>query len=369
MTSSTPFKILPLAQYYARMQQPFCPSGSAPSYSILQARRSSTIPAPFLQAGPVVCQEVSNFLYSEITIAYVPNAVVTQTGAVVVDDEWVIQETLEGTLETNGLGPDVSPEMLKQCAVSDEIIINANRLGMWNYSLFLLEVAPMLLITTMVPGLERLRAKVFYQAFMSQHDLDSRATIFDLFGFPPERIVIADQPFTRHAGVVLFKLNDPHRTKRLSQMLAPTCAVLRQELSTVSEPGGGRRIYVSRKAANSRKVSNYSEVLDVLARHRVIPLELESIPTETQVDLFSKADLVVAEHGAGLANIAFMRPGSFVVEVFPEPLATRMVYRYIAAHCRLNYCYATTPVETGWQWYKDNITVSPDLYDNFLNQL
>ena len=368
MSTTAPIKILPLAQYYPKMAQPFRPSGTTASYSTLQARRSETIPVPLFQAGPVPCQEVRDFLYSEVAIAYIPNAVVTRTGAVIVDNQWVIQETLEGTLESNGLGPEVTAETLARSPSSDEVIINANRLGMWNYSLFLLEVAPMLLLTTMVPGLETLRAKVFYQAFMAKADLASRAAMFGLFGFPPERIAVADQDFTRHAGVVLFKLNDPHRTKRLSQMLAPTCAVLRQELCTPSDPGA-RRIYISREAASSRKVSNYPDVLDVLSRHQVTPFVLEGMPLATQVDLFSKADLVVAEHGAGLANIAFMRPGSFVVELLPEPLATRMVYRYIAAHGRLNYCYGTTPVAPGWQWHKDDLAVPPELYNGFLKQI
>jgi hypothetical protein len=366
MATGHALKILPLSGYYAGMKQPFSPTGTEARYSILQPRRAGSIPQPELQIGPILCSAVAEFAYSEIAIAYLPKAIVTRTGAVVVDDQFVIQETLEGTLEDNGLGAQLSADDLARCPYVDEVVINTNRLGMWNYSLFLMEVTPSLMISMMVPGLDEIRAKIFFQDFTSRQDIENRGTVFRMFGFPANRIVMAEKPLERHKGVIVFKLNDPHRSQRLSQMLSPTCAILRHEFATPSV-ASPRRIYISRQSAPSRKVSNFADLQDVFSKHDVTPIELERLPMASQVDLFSKADLVIAEHGAGLANIAFMRPGSVVVEAIPDTIATRAAFRYTAAHSKLNYLYTTIATDPNWKWNQDNVRVPPELYDFLLS--
>lgn len=44
-------------------------------------------------------------------------------------------------------------------------------------------------------------------------------------------------------------------------------------------------------------------------------IQLEKIPLEKQVEYFYNARVVVAQHGAGLANCIWMRPGSIVIEL------------------------------------------------------
>jgi capsular polysaccharide biosynthesis protein len=51
-------------------------------------------------------------------------------------------------------------------------------------------------------------------------------------------------------------------------------------------------------------------------------VRLEQIPFEEQVRLFSTAALVIGQHGAGLANCAWMQPGSRVVELANKPELT-----------------------------------------------
>ena len=45
---------------------------------------------------------------------------------------------------------------------------------------------------------------------------------------------------------------------------------------------------------------------------------LEEMPFVEQIALFSKADIVVAQHGAALANLAWGKPGLRVIEILPE---------------------------------------------------
>jgi capsular polysaccharide biosynthesis protein len=44
---------------------------------------------------------------------------------------------------------------------------------------------------------------------------------------------------------------------------------------------------------------------------------LEDLSPGQQIDLFRAADIIVAQHGAGLANLLFCVPGTRVIELMP----------------------------------------------------
>jgi hypothetical protein len=79
--------------------------------------------------------------------------------------------------------------------------------------------------------------------------------------------------------------------------------------------GTGRRIFIERPA-HSRDFINKREILEVLAAHS---FEVFGPSQFNSADLFfSDAELVVGTHGAGLANIAFCREGTGVLEIVPS---------------------------------------------------
>ncbi len=78
-----------------------------------------------------------------------------------------------------------------------------------------------------------------------------------------------------------------------------------------------RRLYISRNDAKLRRVANEAELSPLLAAHGFEIVILTGMPIADQVRLFIEAEAVVAPHGAGLAHIAWMRPGAKVVEFFP----------------------------------------------------
>ena len=65
------------------------------------------------------------------------------------------------------------------------------------------------------------------------------------------------------------------------------------------------RIYVSRKLAGKRHLSNEDEFLPLLKKYKFRKVYLEKMTIIEQVDLFRKASHVIAAHGAGLTNILF----------------------------------------------------------------
>ena len=172
---------------------------------------------------------------------------------------------------------------------------------------------------------------------------------------------------TRYKGIVIFKINDRYRNYRISQLMPEVSAALRTSFAT----GGrsvGRNIYVSRKNAPSRRIRNF-ELLEeaVLRKYDFVQVDLDNASLTEQVDAFSKADFVLAEHGAGLANTMFMRPASTIIEIFPKPMVGRYMYRVIANNLKINYVFGCMDVEEGWRWFADDMTVDVPLYKKLVS--
>lgn len=79
--------------------------------------------------------------------------------------------------------------------------------------------------------------------------------------------------------------------------------------------GGERRLYVSR-AGCTRNARNEADV-DALMRAHGFEIYNPAASTDSRRD-FSEADVVVGLSGAGLADLAFCRPGARVLELIPS---------------------------------------------------
>lgn len=81
--------------------------------------------------------------------------------------------------------------------------------------------------------------------------------------------------------------------------------------------GGSPRVYLSRASASSRRILNEDALLLELGRRGFRVVEAESLTVSEQMSIFNSAKVVVAPHGAGLANISFSNPGLFLLELHP----------------------------------------------------
>ena len=133
-------------------------------------------------------------------------------------------------------------------------------------------------------------------------------------GIPAERIVRLEQfPHLRPDALVTASWTgsfDPAVAEWLRDAFLPLL-----EAPTAAAP---KRIYLSRARCASRHLRNENEVLDVIGRLGFQTVFCEDLPFMSQVALFHGADAVLAPHGAGLANLAFCRPGTKVIEIFNE---------------------------------------------------
>jgi capsular polysaccharide biosynthesis protein len=85
-------------------------------------------------------------------------------------------------------------------------------------------------------------------------------------------------------------------------------------------PAGGpgpRRLYLSRRDDNKRRLLNEDELEAEMAARGFTVVSPENLPVAEQVALFRDAAVVVAPTGAALANCMFMAPGAAVFEIQP----------------------------------------------------
>ena len=101
-------------------------------------------------------------------------------------------------------------------------------------------------------------------------------------------------------------------------------------------PAAQRRIYISRRDAQTRRVTNEAEVLALLGRYGFEVIVPGELPYREQVAAFAAASHVVGPHGAGLTNVALCRPGTQVLEIF-HPLYGTAAFAMAAHGGQLRY--------------------------------
>jgi Glycosyltransferase 61 len=82
-------------------------------------------------------------------------------------------------------------------------------------------------------------------------------------------------------------------------------------------PPAGTRLYISRGDAGFRRIRNEDQVIEQLSRLGFRSVALAGLSFADQARLFHDAALIVAPHGAGLANLVLAPSGIQIVELLP----------------------------------------------------
>lgn len=108
------------------------------------------------------------------------------------------------------------------------------------------------------------------------------------------------------------------------------------------------RIYVSRSKSPSRPLRNEREIEDALTEKGFAVVHLEEFSFPEQMALVRNAKTIVAPHGAGLANLVAVSPGTTVVE-FLSRNWFNTCYAKLAVQLGCNYRFveSAVPAEPG----------------------
>lgn len=157
-----------------------------------------------------------------------------------------------------------------------------------------------------------------------------------LFDVPPARILGT----TEHPALRPERLIAPSLIHHPFIVPEHVCDFLRRRiLSKLAAPAvKRRRIMIDRGDAPARRIRNVDELSPLLKDHGIELVKLSGMSISRQAELFRDAELVIANHGAALANLVFCQPGTRVLQVIAPGMMERE-YRTISQHGRLRHDY------------------------------
>jgi capsular polysaccharide biosynthesis protein len=150
----------------------------------------------------------------------------------------------------------------------------------------------------------------------------------DLLDIPPSRLL----PVPAGQIVACRRLYVPTQLRnhpRMAEGIAWLRARLAPQLAT-QQTDDGALLYASRREQTNRRVLNEDEIEAMLAQmgfRVIVPGEM-SVPA--QIEAFSRARVVVAPHGAALANMVFAPPEATLVEICSSAILHMGEVRYLA---------------------------------------
>ena len=169
------------------------------------------------------------------------------------------------------------------------------------------------------------------------------ADALGLFGIPRHRLIgTAGQDAFRPESLIAPPLvPDPFVVP------AEACAFLRRHVLAALPPRSRsrRRILVDRTDAATRRIANLEELRPLLADLDIQPVQLAGLSLAAQAALFNDAELVMASHGAALANVIFCEPGTRVLQILAPGMMERE-YRAVSQHARLHHDYVVARFAT-----------------------
>jgi capsular polysaccharide biosynthesis protein len=90
-------------------------------------------------------------------------------------------------------------------------------------------------------------------------------------------------------------------------------------------------------------VLNDDAVTAVLEDRGFVLVDPGQLTVADQIRAFANAEVVVATHGAALANLTFCTPGALVIELFPAGCLLPDYWRLVSGIPGVRYRYLTAP--------------------------
>lgn len=114
---------------------------------------------------------------------------------------------------------------------------------------------------------------------------------------------------------------------------------LRRTLFLKSQYSPNINLYISRRFASRRKLSNEEQIHSILKKYNFAIVFPELLSLNDQALLFSKCNNLISLHGAGLSNMLFVDNNCKILELRPKNDSLNNCYFSLASALDLEYLY------------------------------
>lgn len=237
-----------------------------------------------------------------------------------------------------------------------------------NYYHWLIDLLPRLLLIKSAAGNFDSFAQILINGSCAPYEQASMSAV----GLPLEKIRYVDARDRFQIESAIIGSMD-HFSKTIAPWKIKSLRALQESIPTRSTDSS-KRIYVSRRLAAVRRVQNEGAFEEILRSAGFVLVEIESLAWPEQVALFSNSEIILAPHGAALANAVFCKPGTLVAEIGTRA-AYKEFYLRLAASAGLRYRFieATPAVSATAASQRaienEDMIVDPKTIRAFINKL
>jgi capsular polysaccharide biosynthesis protein len=239
-----------------------------------------------------------------------------------------------------------SPRSLSRAAIGDPAVINLtrdiivlqDRFNGTNFSHFLFDSMSRVLLLEQQIGTIRSSILVFGGVPGEFHHAVCNA-LSDALNLDTVNIYFPDGAVILETSQRCIWFSDQVEAYLFPAQMAHPASInlLRSLVETIpGEPGGCRRVYISRADAEQRRVVNDEQISVALKARGFATVELSKFSIARQIGLFRDAEIIVAPHGMGLTHLAVADRLRGLVELFP-PSTGSDAYACIAKAGRIDY--------------------------------
>ena len=100
-----------------------------------------------------------------------------------------------------------------------------------------------------------------------------------------------------------------------------------------------KRIYISRKNAQRRKLKNEDEIIPILKKYGFTILDFDKLNFEEQLKNILNSEILISIHGAGLTHMLWMNEKSKVLEIRARDNCNDNCYFTLASDLGHDYFY------------------------------
>jgi putative membrane protein len=192
--------------------------------------------------------------------------------------------------------------------------------------------------------------------------------VFEALGFDPARLVSASrQSAERFEALTVAEL--PYFNQGGGRRIYATPQALGFVRERLPSPGRrDRRLYISRRDAQWRRVLNEAELARVLEPRGVEVIELSKLSASEIITAMSEAELVIGPSGANLGSLMFCRPGAKVIELSYPPFVEKYYFQGSSSMGGLeHFKLEGAPQRTDRDYTAWDFTIAPGELDELLS--